>query len=212
MKYLLKTGIILFLFSIIFTSCIKEKKTIVVEKPQNYLSYDGKVYEMSQCYFYNVPDTVVNSNQDSVYYWGVILFSPGITVTIGNSGAIETMSGTGSGISLNLVSSKFPNSFVPGNYVIENSPSMIDMPETISSSTGFFDYDIDADVGAVMDFINGEVTVSGAGSVIELKLLIEDENGNVLKGYYKGGFEHIIPNFNKKSMLLEKNNILKVLK
>lgn len=205
MKQLLKTAVILLLFSLVFVSCKKNNDT-TPETPQNYLSYKGQVYEMSQCLFIKI-DTVVNDDQDTVYYSGLIFLSPEINVEIDN-GILKSMTGTGSGISIEMVSSNPPDSFIPGRYVTESSPTMVDMPGTINSSNAFFDYNGDTDQGTSLDLDNGEVSISGGQTEIEANILMADDNGNIIEGYYKGNVTTAVVEFDKSGkMKLKKSSI-----
>lgn len=182
MKRLLKAIVFLLMFSLVFDAC--KKNSVSVEKPQNYVSYKGKVYKLSQCLFFKI-DTIVNTNQDTVYYSGLIFLSPELKVTI-NNGLLESISGTGTGFSIEMVSSEISDSFVPGCYETEYDPSMVDMPGTINSSNAFFHYNSETDQGTFLDIDNGVITISGTKYEIEADIELKDNNGSPIKGYFKG--------------------------
>ncbi|MBN2638331.1 MAG: hypothetical protein JXR65_04520 [Bacteroidales bacterium] len=206
MKRLITSLILLIFIGLIFSGC-KIDNDPVDETLQNYLSYQGRIYELSQCFYLKI-GSAVNQNQDTVYYSGLLFLSPGIDVTIKDDTLIDA-TGKGAGLSAGMLSSENSDSFIPGRYVTESGTATVDMPGTINSCNAFFDYDGNTEQGTFLDINNGEAVLSGTKDEMIAEILLADDYGNIIKGYYMGNVVSVVMELDKKGKIVQNNKVLK---
>ena len=171
------TIILLSLF--IFAGCKKDKKE---SSFNNYINYDGKMYELSK----GIIENWGQWDADGAYNLDLTLTSSGITL-VEVSGEIDHAEGKGHGIYLEMFTnnaSQLANGTYEYDYWSEEAGTFDYGWVSINYDAALDDAEIDQDIEG------GTVTINKSGDIYEITFNCTDEDGKSVTGYFKGTLKY----------------------
>lgn len=177
MKFSSRFFLSLLVLALCFSACKKDDEP--EPKPQSYLEYSGKVYELKTADY-----SYLTNNKKKLFLSFFSLFKeemPGSDPLIEQRG-----SRIGSWIELSIISTT-DREIEPGNYPLINGRSE---NSSISAINFFIEMDTESRTGILISPVSGEVTISNTE---EGKLVVFDfmaSNGEKVTGRFQGNIQN----------------------
>ncbi len=185
MEKLVKLFCGLLLASSLLISCDKDEDDDVSQK--NYLKIGETEYVLSKGMYENYGQMEWEGWQYDGYNLDLTLFSSGLTNSTDSEGYTD-LSGSGQVIYFEMFSSK-GNEFDSRDYTFSSSePYPVG---TFDYGEFCISYSDDNEVNNWIDISSGKVTISKSGDTYSITIDCKSENGDNIKGFFKGTLQYI---------------------
>jgi hypothetical protein len=174
MHKFLKSLLFTFAVSSLFVSCSKD----AVEK-KNFIAYDGVEYPLTKAYFEGYGQDQPNEG----YLIDAYFFSEGINVIGANPNQIDSLSGSGTVVYLELFSN-IKDLLEKGDYIYDANQTYLS--NTFDFGLVGLNFDINNGNGSVFDISGGKVSVKTSGTSYEITFDLTESGGKKITGSYSG--------------------------